>query len=131
MTQLSLTFVLVFVLTVKGWQTLNIRNICGVKNQVAFCHNRVTKGTYEIEGDGISRIVFSRVDSVGVTFVLGRNTPQLSSIIIKIGGCPSIESKDNTIKVIIEALDIKCHVSNRVRWDKKINTFNSIWNLFS
>lgn len=68
------------------------------------------------------------MESVGVTFVLGRNTPQLSSITIKIGGCPTIESK-RQYKVMIEASDIECHVSSRVGWDKNI-TINSIYRIY-
>lgn len=84
---------------------LNVLNTSEIQGTVAFCNTRLHSGIYIIESTEITRIMFKRVDN-HVTFVISKTTsPQLSSIMIKLGNCPLLQTEG------IDTIFIEAYVS--------------------
>lgn len=91
---------------------LNLYKSCQIKGEVAFCKNRVYSGSYLIEGKGVTRVVFKRIDS-HTTFTISKvNAPELRSIVGTIGSCPQLEM-DGSNPILVEVEGNKCDVSSK------------------
>ena len=89
---------------------LNVLNTSEIQGTVAFCNTRLHSGIYIIESREFTKIMFKRVDN-HVTFVISKTTsPQLSSIIIKLGNCPLLQT-EGIDTIFIEASKTEYFVS--------------------